>query len=272
MKVEERSPLQMDTRRPLKQPNKSQRHKRTEQSPNDARKKQKERRKKRRRRQQSSTALHRGLELPNASTFHGERRAARSLARSLNIFFFFKGKKPTDCTMTEWTWLKMKDGLRQTMRLWVTLLLWAPSCSSAQNWKAEQLLSENSSAVSTTSVFISTCFVIFCWLGNKINVERKKKEMTQKGWIHPSSVSVKIKWYSPSDRENRWCRCHQQAPVKQHRNTCWAWRTPMVSRIPPVSQATAEKPCVSFSLHTVCETARLDDRGQATAPTSKDLK
>lgn len=144
--------------------------------------KQKERRKKRRRRQQSSTALHRGLELPNASAFHGERRAARSLtwgdARGVGgsvaawtFFFFFLKEKP-DGLHDDWVNLTENEGWSSaTMRRWVTLLLWAPS------WKLEGgaiVEWEQLSGKNEFSLHLDL-FSHVCWLGNKINVEKNKK-------------------------------------------------------------------------------------------------
>lgn len=120
----------------------------------------------------------------------GETRGGRGFSRSLNIFFFLK-EKP-DGLHDDWVNLTENEGWSSaTMRRWVTLLLWAPSCSNAQNWKAEQLLSENSSAVRMNSVFTSTYFVMF--VDSEIKEMWRKIRNYTKDWIHPSSVSVKKK-------------------------------------------------------------------------------
>lgn len=221
------------------------------------------------------------FQTPQHSTAREERRAhslGETRGRGGGVqsqpehFFFFLKEKP-DGLHDDWVNLTENEGWSSaTMRRWVTLLLWAPSCSNAQNWKAEQLLSENSSAVRMNSVFTSTYFVMF--VDSEIKEMWRKIRNYTKDWIHPSSVSVKKKKKviltlrpgKPLMPVPPTGPC--EAPQK---HTLSIKDTDGITH-PPVSQATTEKPCVSFSLDTVCETAGLDDGGEPTVPAWKDLK
>lgn len=237
--------------------------------------KQKERRKKRRRRQQSSTALHRGRELPNASTFHGERRAARSLtwgnagvgwggfSRSLNIFFFFKGKPRWTArwlSEPDWKW-RMVFGNYATVSHTFALGAIVQQCTKLEGgaiveW--EQLSGKNEFSLHLD------LFCHVCWLGNKINVEKNKKlhkrlnpsifcicKKKKKSDTHPQTWKT-----ADAGATNRplWSTTETHAEHKGH------WWYHASHRFPGNNR------------EALCETAGLDDGGEPTVPAWKDLK
>lgn len=99
----------------------------------------------------------------------------------------------------------------------------------------------------------------FIWMG--LYEWRQQEETTWTGLLTANTATAEPasrKWYSPSDLGNRWCRCHQQAPVKQHRNTRRASRTLTVLRIPPFPRQQLRSPAPRFLGHCVwnCERRR----------------
>lgn len=137
VKVEKRSPLQMGTKWPLKHPNKSQRYKRTDQSLNDARKT----KGKKKEAAQAATKQHcaspwtwTSKQTPRHSMAREERHAhslGETRGGSVAAWTFFLKEKP-DGLHDDWVNLTENEGWSSaTMRLWVTLLLWAPWCSNA---------------------------------------------------------------------------------------------------------------------------------------------